>query len=268
MRKIDVKHLFSAGKPVIGMVHVLPLPGAPAWAGSMDEVIDRALADTRALVTGGIDGIFIENYGDTPFFPERVPAETIAALSIVVREIARETALPKGVNVLRNDAAAALAIAVAADAQMIRVNVHTGTMHTDQGPISGRAHETVRARAALSANVAICADVMVKHATPPVGATYAQTAADTWERGAADVLIVSGRATGAPTEIDSVRQVRDAVPDATIWIGSGIDASNAAALLAVADGAIVGSALQRAGAGTEVETDRVRRLMDVVEKLR
>jgi membrane complex biogenesis BtpA family protein len=268
MKRIGTKQLFSSAKPVLGMVHVLPLPGSPGWSGSMDAVIDRALRDTRALVSGGVDGVFIENYGDIPFYADTVPPETVASLSIVVREIARETALPKGVNVLRNDAAAALAIAVAANAQMIRVNVHTGSMHTDQGPIHGRAFETMRRRAAFGANIAVCADVLVKHATPPHGATYAETAADTSERGGADVLIVSGRATGAPTDLGSVQQVRDAVPDATIWIGSGIDSSNAAALLAVADGAIVGSAFQPGGAGTEVDRDRVARLMDVIARLR
>ena len=269
MQRTDMTRLFPVQKPIIGMVHVLPLPGSPAWDGSMDAVIDRALRDTAELVAGGVDGIFIENYGDTPFFPDRVPAETTASLAVVVREIARVTSLPKGVNVLRNDAASALAIATAVGAQMIRVNVHTGSMHTDQGPIHGRAFETLRARAALRSDVAICADVLVKHATPPAGATYGETAADTWERGAADVLIVSGRATGAPTDVNALREVRHAVPDSTIWIGSGLDASSARALLAVADGAIVGSALQKDGrAGNVVQRDRVARLMEAVVKLR
>src|SRR4051812_5410301 len=217
MDRIDMKSLFRVAKPIAGMVHAIPLPGAPLWGGSMDAVIDRACADATTLAAGGVDGIFIENYGDAPFYPGVVPPETVAALSIVVREVMRVAALPIGVNVLRNDAAAALAIAAATGAQMIRVNVHTGMMHTDQGTITGRAHETLRARKALTAPVAICADILVKHATPPAGLTYEQSAADTWERGGADALIVSGAATGAPTETRSLDSVRHAVPDAFIW---------------------------------------------------
>ncbi|MEO5511601.1 MAG: BtpA/SgcQ family protein, partial [Longimicrobiales bacterium] len=113
------------------------------------------------------------------------------------------------------------------------------------------------------------ADVLVKHATPPAGTTYSQAAADTWERGLADVLIVSGAATGAPADLASVRQVRDAVPAAEIWIGSGFTAESAAALLAIADGAIVGSAFQTDGvAGKPVERERVVVVMEAVHRLR
>lgn len=266
---MDLKNLFAHDRAIIGMIHAQPLPGAPAWRGSMDAVIERALQDTTALVDGGVDGIFIENYGDAPFYPGAVPAETVAALAVVVHEVARATSLPVGVNVLRNDAASALAIAATTGARFIRVNVHTGTMHTDQGVISGVAHETLRQRAALGMEIGICADVLVKHATPPAGVTYEMAASDTWERGRADALIVSGTATGKPAELAALQAVRSAVPEAVIWIGSGFNATNAARMLSIADAAIVGSALQKDGiAGNVVELDRVSRLMETIARLR
>lgn len=262
--RIDMRTLFAHRKPIIGMVHALPLPGAPRWRGSMDEVVDRGVQDACVLADGGVDGIFIENYGDAPFYPEAAPPSTIASLSIVVREIARVVSLPIGVNVLRNDAASAMSIAHATGAKMIRVNVHTGMMHTDQGPITGRAFETLRMRRSLDAHVAICADVMVKHATPPVGLTYEQSAADTWERGGADALIVSGSGTGAPVDVKSLEAVRSATPDAFIVIGSGFNETNAASMFALADCAIVGSAFERDGvAGNPVESERVARIMEM-----
>jgi membrane complex biogenesis BtpA family protein len=269
MNRMDMKAILPASHPIIGMVHALPLPGSPRWEGSMAAVLDRAAADAQALADGGVDGIFVENYGDSPFYPGAVPPGTVAALTLVVREVIAAVRLPVGVNVLRNDAASALAIAAATGARFIRVNVHTGSMQTDQGPITGRAHETLRQRKALGVDAGICADVLVKHATPPVGTTYGQAAADTWERGLADVLIVSGAATGAPADLVNVRAVRDAVPEAGIWIGSGFTADSAAALLAIADGAIVGSAFQVDGvAGRPVERDRVARVMEAVHRLR
>jgi membrane complex biogenesis BtpA family protein len=251
------------------MVHLQPLPGAPRWGGSLEAVRQRALADARALEAGGVDGILVENFGDAPFYPGAVPPETIAAMATLTADVVRAVGVPVGVNVLRNDAAAALAVAVAAGARFIRVNVHTGAMLTDQGWIEGRAHETLRLRARMAPDVAIAADVLVKHATPPPGADLRRAAADTWERGLADVLIVSGEATGAETDPARVRAVKAAVPEATVWVGSGVRPENAAALLAIADGAIIGSAFQRGGrAGEPVEPERVRAVMEAVARVR
>ncbi|HET9985975.1 MAG TPA: BtpA/SgcQ family protein [Longimicrobiales bacterium] len=268
-RGVPLAGIFGAARPIVGMVHLLPLPGAPGWGGSMDDVLARAQMDARALAGGGVDGILVENYNDAPFHPREVPPETVAALAVAVAEVIREVPLPVGVNVLRNDAAAALAVAAATGARFIRVNVHTGAMLADQGWLEGRAHETLRLRARLGAPVAILADVLVKHAVPPAGLELGQAARDTWHRGLVDGLIVSGEATGSPTDPERARRVRAAVPDAPVWIGSGLTPESASTLLAVADGAIVGSALERDGiAGNPVEEERVQRLMGVVRQVR
>lgn len=258
-QRIPHHHLWLLEKPVIGMIHLLPLPGSPRWLGSMRDVVDRALADLDALLGGGVDGVLIENFGDAPFHPGTVAAETVAAMSVVAAEVVRSaTDTRVGVNVLRNDAASALAVAAAAGCAFIRVNVHTGSMLTDQGWISGMAHDTLRMRARLGTVVAILADVMVKHAVPPPGLDIMTIARDTWERGLADGLIVTGPATGLATDPRRLRVVREAVPEAPLWVGSGATADDARALLAVADGIIAGSALQRDGiAGRGVERDRV-----------
>lgn len=244
------------------MVHLPPLPGSPRWGGSIDAVLERARADARALAEGGVDALIVENYGDTPFYPGRLPAETVAGLAVAARAVRETSALPLGINALRNDAAAALAIAAATGAAFIRVNVHTGAMLTDQGWIEGRAHETLRLREQLAPGVAILADVLVKHATPPPGLSLERAARDAWERGLADALVVSGTGTGEPTAAEDLERVRRALPDTPLLVGSGVTEATAAALLAVADGAIVGSALEAEGvAGGPVDLQRVRRLV-------
>lgn len=228
----------------------------------MDRVLDRAFADAVALAEGGMDGILVENFLDAPFFAGTVPPETVAAMSRVVAGLVREADVPVGVNVLRNDAAAALGVAAATGAAFIRVNVHTGLMWTDQGAVEGKAAQTLRTRAALGASVAILADVLVKHATPPPGLTVADAAADTWSRGLADALVVSGTGTGRPTDLTRVDQARVGAPDASVLVGSGVTPETVAAVLAAADGAIVGSALTRDGAaGSGVAVERVRSLV-------
>lgn len=263
MRTQGIQAVWPDGSPVIGMVHLLPLPGAPAWGGSMDAVVDRARADAAALADAGFHGLIVENYADVPFFADSVPPETVAALTVVASAVVEETDLPVGVNVLRNDARSALAIAAAVGARFIRVNVHTGSMWTDQGLVEGRAAETVRAREALDADVAILADVHVKHAVPPAGSTLAGSAADAWHRGMADGLIVSGRGTGGYTEPTDVETVRLSVPGAPVLVGSGVTSATVRSFLGTSDGVIVGSAVMREGrAGAGVAPERARAFMD------
>ncbi|MFN3652093.1 MAG: BtpA/SgcQ family protein [Armatimonadota bacterium] len=251
--------LFAVDRPLIGMVHLLPLPGAPRWAGSMDRVIERALADAAALEAAGFDGVLVENYNDVPFYPDRVPPETLAAVSVCVREVVRSVGLPVGVNLLRNDGEGAVAVAAAAGARFVRINVHTGVMAADQGLLTGRAHETLRLRARLGADVAIFADLWVKHAVPLGGGTPEQAAEDLYRRGLADALIVTGTGTGKQTDLSRVDLARRAVPDAPVLVGSGVRPETVAEVLAVANGAIVGTALSHQGAaGSGIDPERAR----------
>jgi membrane complex biogenesis BtpA family protein len=253
--------------PIIGVVHLAPLPGAaraPEHApDAMRMALDLALADARALEEGGLDGIIVENFGDVPFHGERVPAATVAAMSAIARELRRATRLPMGVNVLRNDANAALAIATACGLDFVRVNVHAGAMVTDQGVLQGRAAETLAERRRLGAtHVLVFADVMVKHAQPLAGTREAllpQMAEDTYRRGLADALIVTGAGTGKATALGDVAAVRRAVPEAPVLVGSGVTDSTVRAVLDAAHGAIVGTWFKRDGKVDQpVDVERVR----------
>lgn len=264
---------FLPAAAVIGMVHLKPLPGSPRFAGDMAEVVRFALADAEALVAGGIDAILVENFHDSPFHPEQVEPVTIAAMSRIVSQIVNSIAepagIPVGVNVLRNDAAAALSIAAACGADFIRVNVHTGAMLTDQGVINGQAADTLRLRESLGKGVnsekpiAILADVGVKHATPMErGWLIEREASDCWNRGGADALIVSGDGTGRETSLEDLAKVRMAVPNATILAGSGITSENISKTLELADGAIVGTGLKEGAILTNpVNADSVQNLI-------
>ncbi len=150
-------------------------------------MLDRARADLLALAEGGVDAAIVENFGDAPFRAAgAVEPETVAAMARVLTELRPLTAIPLGVNVLRNDAAAALALAAICGGPdaFIRVNVHTGAMVTDQGIITGQADRTLRRRAELrAASVAILADVLVKHAAPLALFAIEDAARDAVERG-------------------------------------------------------------------------------------
>ena len=208
----------------------------------MDEILEIAAEDANVLTAAGFRSLMVENFGDVPFFADDVPAETVAAMALAVSRVA-ETGVAVGVNVLRNDAMAALGIAAATGARFVRVNVITGVMYTDQGPIVGKAAQIARARASLAPGVEVWADVMVKHAVAPPGTDPGQMALETIERAGADALIVSGPGTGA--ELNVAQAVRDAMPDDTRLVaGSGVTADNLDRILGVVDTVIVGSSLK------------------------
>jgi len=234
-------------KRLIGVVHLKPLPGAPRFAGKMEAVIEAAVADARAYESGGADAIFIENFGDIPFTKGAVGPETVAGMAAVGCVIRDAVKMPIGFNVLRNDPLAALALCAACGGSFIRVNVHCGAMLTDQGLIEGDACKTLRYRQPICPDAKIFADVLVKHAVPPGNLTIEQAGRDTVERGLADALIVSGAGTGFAASLARVRRLRQACPESTILIGSGIRADNMGRYLRDADGVIVGTSLKAAG---------------------
>lgn len=254
---------FLTRKRLIGMVHLLPLPGSPGYGGDWNAVRERALADAWALAEGGVSALLIENFGDRPFLGDRVEPITVAAMAALVQEVRSRFGLPCGVNVLRNDAAAALAIATVTGCPFIRVNIHLGTMLTDQGLLSGQGAQTLRRRTAWRSSVEVWADVWVKHAAPLGTASLEETALDTWERGLADALILSGQRTGQPPEGEALNRVRQVLPQAPLVVGSGLTPENLETFWPYAQGFIVGTWLKE-GEDPQgpVSLRRVRQLVE------
>jgi membrane complex biogenesis BtpA family protein len=253
---------FSSSRPVIGMLHMAALPGAPRFAGDLEAIRRRVMEDAAALVEGGAQGAILENFGDAPFYPGRVPAITAAHVTALAAEVRRKFDLPLGINVLRNDGVTALAIAHAVRAQFIRVNVLCGARVTDQGVIQGIAHDLLRERAALGSEIAIFADVNVKHSAPLAARPLADEIADLIHRGGADAVIVSGAATGSPTDLEELRAAKAAAGDTPVLVGSGITSETISHYALHTDGFIVGTSLKGDGVvANPISTERVRTLV-------
>ena len=257
-------------KPAIGMVHLRAMPGSPGCQDSLEQIAADALLDVEALVDGGMDGLIIENFGDTPFYPDHVPAITVASMTAIGTEIRRRFEVPIGINVLRNDALAALSVAAACGANFIRVNVLSGARVTDQGIVEGRAYELLRERDRIGAtNVQIWADVQVKHSAALAPRSLRDEAEDTLRRGRADAVIVSGSATGQPTSPDDLSEVKQICGGAPVLVGSGVNPENVAAWVALADGFIVGSSLKvRQQVDQPVDPNAVERFVAALRRTR
>ncbi|MFO0550646.1 MAG: BtpA/SgcQ family protein [Polyangiaceae bacterium] len=249
---------------LVGVIHLRPLPGSPNYGGDMSAVVAACARDAEALADAGFEGVMVENYGDAPFEPGAVAPVTIAALTrcaLAVR-VAAPT-LELGINVLRNDADAALGIAVAAGASLVRVNVHVGARLTDQGLIQGSAARTVRTRSALGArnHVRFLCDVDVKHSAALAPRPLAEEAHDLAERGMADAVLVTGSGTGRAADPRDLDTVLSAVR-VPVYVASGVIIEELASVRR-AHGLIVGSALRADGrAGGPIDRDSAKRFAD------
>jgi hypothetical protein len=264
---VALQNIFKSAHPIIGVVHLLPLPTSPRWGGSLKTVIDRAEQEAAALAAGGVDGLIIENFFDAPFAKDQVDPVVVSAMSLIVQRIMTLVPLPVGINVLRNDAKSAMAIATCVGAQFIRVNVLTGVMATDQGLIEGQAHQLLRYRRELGSDVKILADVLVKHARPLGSPNLTTAVQETIERGLADGIILSGWATGSPPSFEDLELAINAAKGVPVFIGSGASWENIPQLIQAANGVIVASSLKRGGAvENRVDPIRVSRFVEAMRR--
>ncbi len=267
-----VQRLFGRTRAVIGVVHSLPLPGAPNYDGDpIDRIYDYALAEGRRYRDGGVDALIVENHGDIPFAkPEDLGPETAAAMAVMTDRVRREIGLPVGVNVLANGVVQALAVAKAAGAGFVRVNQWCNAYVANEGFMEGRAGEAARYRAMLGArDVAIFSDVHVKHGAHAVTAdrTLTELTRDA-QFFDADAVIVTGQRTGDSADLGDLRTVRDAA-SLPVVVGSGVNAGNVRSIFGFADAVIVASALKHDGGWwNEVDPARLAAFMEVVRRVR
>ncbi|GAA3739175.1 BtpA/SgcQ family protein [Streptomyces tremellae] len=264
--------LFPVSKPVIGVIHLAPLPGAPRYAGApVAEIYAAAVRDARTLAAGGIDGIMVENASDMPFArPEDIGPETVAALTAACVEVRAAVDTPLGITCVANGVIPGLAVAKAAGARWVRANQWVNAYVANEGFLNGPAPAAARYRAAIGAkDVRILADVHVKFGAHAVTADrdISEQATDA-EWFDADVLIATGTRTGSPTRPEEVEEVR-AGTSLPVVVGSGLGPDQVDSLLRAADGAIVGQWLKADGLWwNPVDPRRVERLMTAVRAVR
>jgi uncharacterized protein len=267
-----IETLFGKRKAVLGMIHCLPLPGAPRYEGQpIGEIIDFAVSEAKVYAQFGLDGLVVENHGDIPFSkPEDLGPETAASMAVVADSVRRAVGLPVGINVLANGALQALAVAKAAGATFVRVNQWANAYVANEGFIEGPAALATRYRARLRAqDIQVFADVHVKHGAHAITAdrSLAELARDV-EFFDADAAIVTGQRTGDSATMDELRAIAQGT-SLPVVIGSGVNPANVGELFTVADAVIVASFLKQDGVWwNPVDRDRVATFMKEAVKAR
>jgi membrane complex biogenesis BtpA family protein len=269
-----LKQVFGTEKPIIGMVHLQPLPGAPGYQSEkgMKAITAAAMDDALRLVEGGVDGIQIENQGDWPFLkPNEIGFETVAAVTAVVVHLKTQFDLPMGINIHLNGVCQALAIAAATDCRWVRAFELANAYVSSSGIIEAAGPQALRYRDLLHARekILIFGDFHVKHGSHQLVAekSLAEQARDV-AAALADGIILTGQETGMAPRPEEVTALRKAVR-IPLLIGSGLSQENLEELLLPADGAIIGSFFKVDGElKNPVDSSRVKKFMQAVRAVR
>ena len=262
-RQIEI---FNVVKPVIGMIHLKPLPGTPSWENDLEDIIDYALRDFEALIAGGVDGIILENFMDRPFKQRIKDPETIAAFSIIVWEIRKRATVPIGINLLRNSGVEAMSIACVVGTDFIRVNAYSEPLWSPEGLLQPIARDIQSIKNKLNCKAKVFADVNCKHSKPIMDLIEASIEAH--RRGLVDALIVSGSRTGEPVDPIDLYLVRKhtSIP---VILGSGARPENIGLYWRLVDAFIVGTYFKHHGNVFEpVDIDRVKKFMEKIKWFR
>lgn len=268
------QRIFSVEKPVIGMVHLRPLPGSPRYDPSvmdMNHIIRTAVEEAKLLEEAGVDGVQVENMWDIPYLTgEKTEKETVAALAVGVYEVAKSVGIPVGAECHMNGGDTAMACAVAGNASWIRVFEWCNAFISQSGFVDAAGGRVSRMRDRLKASCIAClCDVNVKHGSHFIihDRSVREQAMDI-EAQDGDAVIVTGFDTGMPPTAERVMECKSAVC-LPVLLGSGVNTANAYELLTAADGAIVGSWFKEGGNWkNKVDFKRTKEFMDEVKRLR
>ena len=264
-----IKQLFSVEKPIIAMCHLQALPGDPGYDSSkgIPWVIERARLDLHAIQDGGADAVMFSNEFSLPYLT-KVDTVTVACMADIIGELKPEIRIPYGVNVLW-DPAASLDLAVATGASFVR-EIFTGVYASDFGLWNTNAGEVIRHQHAIGAqHVRLLFNIVPEAAAYLGGRQVADIARSTVFNARPDALCVSGLTAGAETNVQTLELVKKAVPNTPVFANTGVRVDNVTQQLAVADGAVIGTAFKAEGnTWNAIELARVKALMTKVREFR
>ena len=264
-----LKSHFHTHKPIIAMCHLRALPGDPGYDrdGGLEAVIASARADLHALQEGGVDAIMFSNEASLPYLTQVEPITSVC-MARVIAELRPDIDRPYGVNVLW-DPTASLDVALATGAGFVR-EIFTGVYASDYGLWNTNCGEVIRHQHAIGAQ-----DIKLLFNIVPESAVYlsernvVDIAKSTVFVAGPDALCVSGLTAGAETSSETLKLVKDAVPDVPVFANTGVNTSNLADTLAIADGTVTGTAFKRAGyIWNEVDVERAREFMRIARSVR
>lgn len=264
-----LQETFNVEKPIIAMCHLKALPGDPGYDAQlgMDGIVESARKNLKALQDGGVDAIMFSNEASLPYLT-KVETITTACMARVIAELRSEIRVPFGVNVLW-DPAASIDLAVATGGLFVR-EIFTGVYASDYGMWNTDCGAVIRHQHAVHGqHVKLLFNIVPESAVYMAERHIVDIAKSTVFVSKPDALCVSGITAGAEASLDTLRQVKAAVPETIVFANTGVRLSNVEEMLTVADGAIVGTTFKEDGyIWNDVDSKRVQEFMSKVRAIR
>jgi len=266
MRNFDT---LGKKKVVIGMVHLLPLPGTPFYeAGNMEQALEKAVADATALDRGGADGCLIQTV-DRIYSPgDDVDYARVAAMAAIVKAVSDATRpeFQIGVQIMVNALKASLAVASVCGGSFLRCTALVGATLSASGIVEAKPLEFLNYRAQIGAQaIKLIAEVESMHFKWMGDKPVAEVARMASRAGAHAVEVAH---LDEDTNARLVREIKTSMPELPVILGGHTNHDNAARRLAEADGAFVGRCLEVDGWGSRVDVERVREYVKIVASLK
>ena len=221
------------------------------------------MREARIYRDEGVDGVALENMHDVPYLRGAVGPEIVSSMSIIAHAVKEEFRGVTGIQILAAANREALAVALAAGLNWVRVEGFVFAHVADEGIIDSCAAELLRYQKQIGAEkIEVWADIKKKHSSHAITSDISLgETAHAAEFMRADALIVTGRMTAQPPKPADVMEAKrhSSLP---VVVGSGVEASNIQDFLPVADGFIVGSAFKKGGHWKDpVDAGKVRAFM-------
>jgi uncharacterized protein len=260
----------NVSKPIIGMLHLPPLPGSYNYNGqALDDIVEYALREAEILTSSGFDGFLLQNAGDRPASLEVCP-EKVAYMSIIGAAVHRAyPTVPLGVNVCWNVPKATIAVCHAAGGAFIRLeHVYIGMAITPHGPVYGCAYEATQFLKLLDAkHIRIFADVYEAHSVPIGRVPIEQAARQATGACQAHAVIITGSTFAESMEM--IQAIKRSAPAMAVILGGGSDPANVGEALGLADGIIVGRSLKTPpDVMAPIDRDKAEAYMEAVRRVR
>lgn len=263
-------HSLGKKKVVLGMIHLRPLPGTPHHEeGMLEEALEKAVKDARALNRGGADGCLIQTVDRIYPAGDEADYARVAAMAKIVHEVARETGpeFQIGVHFMFNGLKPSIAVAKVCGGSYIRCTVLVGATETAMGTVVADPYDFMTYRSRIGArDIKLIAEVDGMHYRAVWDRPVTETAMAARRTGAHAVEVAHR---DEDTNNRVVKEIKKAIPDLPVILGGYTDHENVARRMALADGAFVGACLEEGGQrGGLVDIERVKEYMGIVAGLR
>ena len=256
-------------KPVIGMMHIQPMPGSYNYDADkgLDSIVEAAVKDIETYQAAGFDGLLFCNESDMPF-SIGVEHITPAAMVAVISKLESVMKIPFGTDVIM-DNKAAIAVAAVTGGRFVR-GIFTNAYVSEMGILDTDGAADIMHKKQIHADdVAIFARVSQGLASPLVERSLKLLTYGAIWSALADAVVVTGLAPGDTVSVEAIEEAKEAAGDIPIVASNGIDYDNVGKIMQYADAVIIGTRLKVDNVTLKpVSKEKASHFMDAVQKAR